>query len=71
MKKIIGAKTLKTAIGSCIAMLIASSIGLKYSASAGIITILSIQNTRRESLQIAIRRFISTVVALMIGAGCF
>ena len=71
MKKIIGAKTLKTAIGACIAMLIASGIGLKYSASAGIITILSIQNTRRESLQIAIRRFIATVVALFIGSCCF
>lgn len=71
MKKIIGAKTLKTAIGASIAMLIAGGLGVKYSASAGIITILSIQNTRRESLQIAIRRLIATVVALLIGSGCF
>lgn len=71
MKKIIGAKTLKTAIGACIAMLIASSLHVKYSASAGIITILSIQNTRRESLQIAIRRLIATVVALFLGSCCF
>ncbi|MBP3887530.1 MAG: aromatic acid exporter family protein [Cellulosilyticum sp.] len=71
MKKIIGAKTLKTAIGACLAMLIASSLEVKYSASAGIITILSIQNTRRESLQIAIRRLIATVVALFLGSCCF
>lgn len=71
MKKIVGAKTLKTGIGATAAMLIAQAIGLKYSASAGIITILSIQNTRRESLQIAIRRIIAAGIALFIGSVLF
>ena len=68
MKKIVGLKTVKTGIGATIAMLLAEFIGLKYAAAAGIITILSIQNTRRESLLVAIRRLVATVMALTIGS---
>ena len=71
MQKIIGIKTLKTAIGATIAILLADAIGVKYAVSAGIITILSIQNTRRECLQIAVRRFIATCIALFIGSCVF
>lgn len=46
--KFIGYRTLKTAIGATIAMSIAGALGLKYSVSAGIITILSIQNTKEN-----------------------
>lgn len=67
----IGAKTLKTGIGATIAMVIANILGLQYAASAGIVTILSIQNTRRESFQIAVRRLIATCIALFIGACAF
>ncbi|MBE6024411.1 MAG: aromatic acid exporter family protein [Cellulosilyticum sp.] len=71
MKGIIGVKTLKTAVGATAAIILANTIGLKYAASAGIITILSIQNTRRECLQIAVRRFIATCLALLIGSCSF
>ncbi len=71
MKKIIGVRTLKTGLGAAIAMMIAQFIGLKYIASAGIITILSIQSTKRESVQIAIRRLVATVVALGVGGALF
>lgn len=71
MKKIIGVKTLKIGIGAAAAMLAAYEIGLKYSASAGIITILSIQDTRRESLQVAIRRIVAACIALLIGGMLF
>lgn len=71
MKKIIGSKTLKTGIGAATAMVLAEMIGLKYALSAGIITILSIQNTRRESLQIAFRRMVATCIALFIGSCMF
>lgn len=71
MKKIVGLKTVKTGIGATIAILIAQWLGLKYTASAGIITILSIQNTRKESLLIALKRLTATLIALMLGAGIF
>lgn len=71
MKRIVGVRTIKTGLGASIAMVIADLIGLKYMASAGIITILSIQSTKKESMQIAVRRFIATCVALLIGSILF
>ena len=71
MKKIVGVRTLKTGLGATIAMMLAQLIELKYTASAGIITILSIQSTKRESVQIAIRRLLATVVALGVGGILF
>lgn len=68
MKKLIGLKTIKSAIGATLSILIANGLGLSYAASAGIITILSIQNTRKESVEIALRRMVATVMALFIGS---
>lgn len=67
----IGFRTLKTGIGAAGAMILAEIIGLTFSASAGIITILSIQNTKKASCEIAFRRLVATVVALAIGGGLF
>lgn len=53
------------------AIMIADLIGLKYSASAGIITILSIQNTKRETLRVAARRGMAFACALVIAAACY
>lgn len=41
-------KSLKIAAAAAIAIGLAGELGLKYSATAGIITVLSIQNTKRE-----------------------
>lgn len=71
MKKIIGFRTLKTGLGSVIAMLLAQLIGLQYITSAGVITILSIQNTKRESFEVATRRILATAIALTIGGILF
>lgn len=69
--KFIGYRTLKTGIGASIAMIIAKQIGLEYAVSAGIITILSIQNTKRQSVNIAIERMASCMVALLISSVAF
>lgn len=69
--RFIGVRTWKTAIGVVIAMIIAKEIGLAYWPAAGIITILSIQSTKRESLDIAIRRSISALVAIAIASLLF
>ena len=69
--KIIGTRTLKTALGATIAMIVAQAVGLRYWVSAGIITILSIQSTKRQSVAIAKKRFISTIIALAISSAVF
>lgn len=71
MKNIIGFRTIKTGLGATGAILIAELLGLSYVTSAGVITILSIQNTKRESFMIALRRLIATIVALILGGTLF
>ncbi|WP_234121564.1 aromatic acid exporter family protein [Clostridium hydrogenum] len=69
--KIIGLRTIKTAFGAALAIFIAEFLGLKYASAAGIITILSIQNTKKTSLVIAFQRMASTVLALFISCVLF
>ncbi|KZL92172.1 aromatic acid exporter family protein [Clostridium magnum] len=69
--KFIGYRTLKTGIGASIAMIIAKQLGLQYAVSAGIITILSIQNTKKQSAKIAIQRIASFLIALLIASILF
>lgn len=52
-------------------LLIATAIGLQYASSAAVITILSIQSTKRQSVEIAIKRLIATIVALLLAAFIF
>lgn len=62
---------LKTGIGSAAAILIANRLGLAYSASAGIITLLTIQTTKKETIFIAIKRILAFVVAVTIASIVF
>lgn len=63
-------RVLKIAIGSTLAIIIANLLHLKYSTSAGIITLLTIQDTKRETLSVAGKRvlayFISIVTAYIV-----
>lgn len=67
----IGMRTIKTAVGACIAIWIANWLSLDYAVSAGVITILSIQNTKKSSLQLAYQRLFSAILALAVAALCF
>lgn len=49
-------KTGKIAVGCCLAYLAAALLGLRYATSAVTITLLSIQNTRRDTFRLAGRR---------------
>lgn len=62
---------LKTGIGSAIAIFVASGLNLMYSPSAGIITLLTIQNTKKETLEIALKRILAFVIAVIISALSF
>ncbi|MBE5883891.1 MAG: hypothetical protein E7291_05695 [Lachnospiraceae bacterium] len=64
-------KSLKIAVAAVLAIGIAGELGLQYSATAGIITVLSIQNTKRETLQRARNRGLAFLCALILAAGCF
>ena len=49
-------KALKIAVGSCAAIMIAQFFELSYAASAGIITLLTVQNTRKDTIELTLER---------------
>lgn len=61
----IGYRTAKTAIGTALSISIAQWLGLHNFASAGIITLLCIQVTKKKSLQTAWARFLACVLAML------
>lgn len=61
----IGYRTAKTAVGVALSISIAQLAGLHNFASAGIITILCIQVTKKRSMQTAWARFVACVVAML------
>jgi uncharacterized membrane protein YgaE (UPF0421/DUF939 family) len=65
MKFRIGYRTIKSAIGATAAILIAQYFGLQNSVSAGILTILCIQVTKRKSLQASWERILSCLVGMV------
>lgn len=71
IKRLIGVRTLKTAIGATLAIILADLLGLKYAVSAGVITILSVQATKRQSIEIAAKRLWATGIALAIAGVLF
>lgn len=59
-------KIIKISVGALFASFLANLCSLPYSTSAGIITILSIQNTKKETLLIVGKRLGAFVLALLI-----
>lgn len=65
------ASGMKITIAAILAILVADSINLQFSSTAGIITILSIQKTKKETLKTAGRRGMAFLIALLISSICF
>lgn len=61
----IGSRTLKTAIGVVIAISIAKLFGIPNYASAGILTMLSIQTTKKKSIKISWARFVAALLGIL------
>ncbi|HWO76195.1 MAG TPA: aromatic acid exporter family protein [Bacillus sp. (in: firmicutes)] len=61
----IGYRTIKTAVGAVVSIMIAQLFQLENFASAGILTILCIKPTKRKSLKAAIDRFVACFIALL------
>lgn len=62
---------LKAALSAAAAIALASALHLPFSATAGIIAILSLMGTKRETLQVALGRLMAYAAALLIAWGCF
>ncbi len=71
MRKDIWIKSLKITLATLISLALAGELGLKYSSTAGIITILSIQNTKKETVKSAAKRALAFLCALVLSAVCF
>lgn len=61
----------KFALGGLLASLLAALLGLSYSTSAGVIAILSIQTTRKQTLALVARRFAAFFAAMFLAFCCF
>lgn len=64
-------KIMKIAAGAGLAIVLAESLGLRYSSAAGVITLLSIQDTKKETIRVMARRLFSFGAALVLSAACF
>lgn len=62
---------IKAAGSAAAAILVASLLSLPYSATAGIIAILSLMGTKRETLKVALGRLMAYASALLIAFVCF
>jgi len=65
------ARSLKIALGAVLAIALASALGLQYPTTAGIITILSIQGTKLETLKTAGKRALAFLCALALAGLCY
>jgi len=67
----IGYRTLKTVIGVVISIYFAQTLNLYYATAAGIITILCLQSTRRQSWQFASKMIAAFFLALLLAVTSF
>lgn len=64
-------KALKIAAGSGMAIVVAELLGLSYATSAGIITLLTVQDTRQDTIQLTVDRILSFVLCAGLIYVCF
>jgi uncharacterized membrane protein YgaE (UPF0421/DUF939 family) len=66
MIKYLQSKTVKIAMSATIAIFISNYIGLEFGVTSGIISILSIQDTKKEALLVGGKRIISSAMAILL-----
>lgn len=64
-------KSFKISVAAVLAIVLADWLGLRYCATAGIITVLSIQNTKRETIWTALKRAAALGCAFLLAAVSF
>ncbi len=70
-RKRIALKVLKIAVGSSMAVVAAQFFNLQYATSAGIIALLTVQDTRRDTIQLTAERLLSFLLAVALIFVCF
>ncbi len=70
MKKLL-LKSLKIVLGVMVSILIAEMAGLKYSSTAGILCIISIFETRRQTLKLGVKRIGVSILAIIMSAALY
>lgn len=68
IKNQVGYRTIKTAVATPLSMAIAQSLGVSNVATAGILTMLCIQPSRRRSFETASDRFLACLLAIAFSA---
>lgn len=71
MDKTLISTSIKTAIAATLSLLVANFLGLEFSSSAGIITILDIFETRKATVKGGVKRALSAIIALVLGVLVF
>ena len=69
--KSIASNTIKISIAAILAILCAQALKLDFAVSAGIVAILSVQPTKKETLRTALARFFAFAAALVISVTLF
>ncbi len=64
-------KLLKIAVGSAFSIFLADALGLNYGTSAGIITLLTIQDTSKETIAISVKRVFAFLLATALSYAVF
>ena len=70
-KKQIFINTVKVTLAAIMAILVAKALKLEFAVSAGIVAILSVQPTKKETLKTALSRFLAFAIALVISGILF
>lgn len=71
MKKEDIIKLIKYVVGSVAAVLLAAALRLKFAYAAGIITLLTIQDTKKETVKIAAKRIVIFIIMTILSAAIF
>ncbi|MBO0437829.1 aromatic acid exporter family protein [Vagococcus fluvialis] len=67
----IGLRTIKTVVTATLGIIIATTLGLKFPSTAGIIAILSVTNTKTSSFKVGLGRIIALFIAIIIAFICY
>ncbi len=70
-KKVIFLNTLKISLAAILAIVTAKLLNLDFAVSAGIVAILSVQPTKKETLKTALYRLLAFLIALVISISLF
>ena len=71
MKKEDIVKLIKYVVGSVVAVLLAAALRLEFAYAAGIITLLTIQDTKKETVKIAAKRIVIFIIMTILSAAIF